>query len=130
MSEIAGLIQEGASTFLRQEYFWTGLFVVFFAVVIYSTAEPKVGMPYTTIAFLLGAFTSILSGYIGMKIAVRANVRTARESIDSLESAFIVAFRAGLVLGFTLVGLGLLILCALIIYYTQAKHGDLHGTDR
>ena len=130
MSEIAGLIQEGASTFLRQEYFWTALFVVFFAAVIYGTAEPKAGMPYTTIAFLLGAFTSIVSGYIGMKIAVRANVRTARESIDSLESAFIVAFRAGLVLGFTLVGLGLLILCGLIIYYTEAQQSGSHGTDR
>ena len=93
---------------------------MFFAGVIYFTAEPKTGMPYTTIAFSLGAITSILSGYIGMTIAVRANVRTARESIDSLESAFIVAFRGGLVLGFTLVGLALVVLLGLIMYYTEA----------
>ena len=127
MSEIAGLIQEGAATFLRQEYFYTALFVVFFAAVIYFTAEPKAGMPYTTIAFLLGAITSILAGYIGMTIAVRANVRTAKESIESLESAFVVAFRAGLVLGFTLVGLGLLVLCGIIIAYTSAMKDDLEA---
>ena len=127
MSEIATLIQDGAATFLRQEYFYTALFVVFFAATIYFTAEPKAGMPYTTIAFLLGALTSILSGYIGMAIAVRANVRTAKESLESLESAFIVAFRGGLVLGFTLVGLALLVLCGIIIAYTDAMKGDLQA---
>ena len=82
-------------------------------------------MPYTTIAFFLGALTSILSGYIGMTVAVQANVRTAKESIGSLESAFIVAFRGGLVLGFTLVGLALLVLCVLIMWFKEQYGYDL-----
>ena len=76
MSEIAKLIQDGASTFLKEEYTYTAIFVVLFAVLIFFTAEQEPGMPYTTVPFLLGAVTSILSGYIGMQIAVRANVRT------------------------------------------------------
>lgn len=74
-------------------------------------------VPYTTIPFLLGAFTSIIAGYIGMQIAVRANVRTAKEARYSLDRAFNVAFRGGLVLGFVLVGLALLVLIVLIIMY-------------
>jgi len=125
MNDVAVLIQDGAATFLGQEYYYTFLFVVFFAGVIYFTAEPQTGMPYTTVAFFLGALTSILSGYIGMTVAVRANVRTAKESISSLESAFIVAFRGGLVLGFTLVGLGLLVLCGLMMWFKQQYGSEL-----
>ena len=78
MMEIAKLIQDGASTFLREEYTYTFLFIVIFGVIIFFTAEQEPMKPYTTIPFLLGALTSILSGYIGMQIAVRANVRTAK----------------------------------------------------
>ena len=117
MSEIARLIQEGASTFLREEYKYTGVFIGIFAVIIFFTAELEPWKPYTTIPFLLGAFTSIISGYIGMQIAVRANVRTAKEARQGLDRAFNVAFRGGLVLGFTLVGLALLVLILLIMTY-------------
>jgi hypothetical protein len=68
MADIAKLIQDGASTFLRQEYLFTFIFVCLFAVVIFLTVDG--GHFYTTIAFLLGACISILSGYIGMQIAV------------------------------------------------------------
>ncbi len=68
MADIAKLIQDGASTFLRQEYLFTFIFVCLFAVVIFLTVDG--GQFYTTIAFLLGACISILSGYIGMQIAV------------------------------------------------------------
>ena len=115
MVEISGLIQEGASTFLRQEYLFTFLFVCAFAVVIFLTVDG--GHFYTTIAFLLGAFTSILSGYIGMYIAVRTNVRTAKCALVSMNDAFIIAFRGGMVLGFMLVGLALLVLVILILIY-------------
>lgn len=86
-------------------------------------------MPYTTIPFFLGALTSILSGYIGMQIAVRANVRTAKESRDSLDSAFNVAFRGGMVLGFTLVGLALLVLVLLIMSYKSHFAVELNSKD-
>ena len=117
MMEIARLIQEGASTFLRQEYTYTIVFILVFAIIIFFTAEQEPMVPYTTVPFLLGAFTSIISGYIGMQIAVRANVRTGKEARGSLDKAFNVAFRGGLVLGFTLVGLALLVLIVLIIAY-------------
>lgn len=117
MNEIAKLIQDGASTFLREEYMYTGIFIFFFAIVIFFAAEQEAFIPYTTIPFILGAVTSIISGYIGMQIAVRANVRTAKEARISLDRGFNVAFRGGLVLGFTLVGLALLVLVILIIVY-------------
>ena len=88
MMEIAKLIQDGSSTFLKEEYTYTFVFIVFFGIIIFFTAEQEPMMPYTTIPFFLGALTSILSGYIGMQIAVRANVRTAKESRDSLNGAF------------------------------------------
>mmetsp|Transcript_15012 Transcript_15012/g.18969 ORF Transcript_15012/g.18969 Transcript_15012/m.18969 type:complete len:345 (-) Transcript_15012:1327-2361(-) len=117
MSEIAILIQDGASTFLKMEYLYTFVFIVLFSIIIFFTAEQEPMQPYTTVPFLLGAFTSIISGYIGMQIAVRANVRTAKEARSSLDSAFNVAFRGGMVLGFTLVGLALLVLIMLIKAY-------------
>ena len=82
-------------------------------------------MPYTTVPFLLGAFTSVISGYIGMQIAVRANVRTAKEARHSLDKAFNVAFRGGLVLGFVLVGLALLVLILIIMVYLSLFEADL-----
>jgi len=129
MNEIAKLIQDGSSTFLREEYFYTFVFTVIFGVIIFFTAEQYPMMPYTTIPFLLGAFTSIIAGYIGMQIAVRANVRTAKEARHSLDGAFNVAFRGGLVLGFTLVGLALLVLVLLIMAYKSHFHLELTQSD-
>lgn len=100
-----------------------------FGAVIFFTAEQEPGMPYTTIPFFLGAFTSIIAGYIGMQIAVRANVRTAKEARSSLDSAFNVAFRGGMVLGFTLVGLALFVLTCLIMAYRSHFHEELNGSD-
>mmetsp|Transcript_25385 Transcript_25385/g.17934 ORF Transcript_25385/g.17934 Transcript_25385/m.17934 type:complete len:497 (+) Transcript_25385:322-1812(+) len=91
--------------------------MVIFAVIISLTVEKEVGQFLTTGPFILGAATSILSGYIGMQIAVRANVRTAKEACGSLNGAFNVAFRGGLVLGFVLVGLALLNLVLLVAFY-------------
>jgi Na+/H+-translocating membrane pyrophosphatase len=79
--------------------------------------EKNVGECYVTIAFLLGALTSLASGYIGMWISVRANVRTTKLANSSLSKAFVVAFRGGAVLGFVLVGLGMLNLVLLIMAY-------------
>ena len=66
MVDIAKLIQDGASTFLKEEYTYTFVFILIFAVIIFFTAEAEPMMPYTTIPFILGALTSIISGYIGM----------------------------------------------------------------
>ena len=80
-------------------------------------AEVKFGQFYTTIAFLIGGFTSIVSGYIGMKIATFTNVRTTYLCAEDIHKGFVVAYRGGQVLGFCLVGLALLILQVLIIVY-------------
>jgi H+-translocating diphosphatase len=83
------------------------------------------GKPYTTVAFLLGAITSVISGYIGMQIAVRANVRTAKLAETSLNASFDIAFRGGMVLGFVLVGLALLVLHLLIVSYESILADEL-----
>lgn len=66
MSEIATLIQDGATTFLRQEYLYTSAFIAVFALIISLTVEPDRFTFYTTGPFVLGSITSIISGYIGM----------------------------------------------------------------
>ena len=66
---------------------------------------------------MVGALTSIASGYIGMKIATQANVKTTKECVMSLERGFVVAYRGGSVLGFMLVGLCLLLLLAIVYFY-------------
>lgn len=80
-------------------------------------AEVKFGQFYTTIAFLIGGFTSIIAGYIGMRIATYTNVRTTYLCAEDIHKGFVVAYRGGQVLGFCLVGLALLILQILIIVY-------------
>jgi uncharacterized integral membrane protein len=78
MIEISELIQQGATTFLIQEYKFVGIFVAIFALCIAVAVEPTFGVFYTTFPFVLGALTSVVSGFIAMQIAVRANVRTAK----------------------------------------------------
>ena len=86
-------------------------------MLVATVAEIKLGQFYTTIAFLIGGFTSIIAGFIGMKIAVYTNVRTTFLCAEDIHKGFVVAYRGGQVLGFTLVGLALLILQILIIAY-------------
>jgi inorganic pyrophosphatase len=93
-------------------------FLFAFSFVLYFTAEPAtVTFPYTTTAFMIGGLTSILAGFIGMKIAVYTNIRTTKECCEDISKGFVVAYRGGQVLGFVLVGLALLILQLLIICY-------------
>lgn len=117
MEEVAKLIQDGADTFLKTEFASIGVFIVLFSILIALVVEKNLGEFYVTFAFLLGAVTSLAAGYIGMWISVRANVRTTKVANSSLSKAFVVAFRGGAVLGFVLVGLGLLNLVLLIMVY-------------
>jgi len=66
-----------------------------FAILLFFTVEPTFGTGYTTAAFVIGGFTSILAGYIGMRIAVYTNVRTTKESAEDIQNGFIVAYRGG-----------------------------------
>lgn len=120
MQELSTLIEEGAQTFLKQEYTYLGVFMLVFSIFIALAVEKNLGELWTVGAFLIGGITSILSGFIGMKIAVKANVRTTKQCQFGLHEGFVVAFRGGSVLGFMLVGFGLLMLQLLLIFYIQA----------
>jgi len=73
--------------------------------------------PYTTVSFLIGAFTSMAAGFIGMRIATIANVKTTYLCNISIDDGFKAAFQGGQVLGFCLVGLALLVLESIILVY-------------
>ena len=103
---------------------YLSIFIALFAVLLAFTAEIKLGQFYTTAAFIVGGITSILSGYIGMRIAVYTNVRTTHECAEDIHKGFVVAYRGGQVLGFVLVGLALLILQILIIIYRHLYVAD------
>lgn len=70
-------------------------FLMAFSIFLFFTAEIEFGQAYTTISFLVGGMTSILSGYIGMKIAVYTNVRTTKECATDISNGFVVAYRGG-----------------------------------
>lgn len=112
MKTISKHIAEGADAFLMQEYKYMSAYIVIFSCII----GPTIGMG-TMVAFILGAITSIVCGYVGMRIAVYANVRTAHETWKDLGCGFSVALRAGSVMGFTLVSLGVFVLVALIMIF-------------
>lgn len=96
---------------------YLAVFICMFSVLLAFTVEPKLGQLYTTSAFIIGGITSILAGYIGMRIAVHTNVRTTKECAEDIHLGFVVAYRGGQVLGFSLVSLALLVLQVLIMAY-------------
>jgi Na+/H+-translocating membrane pyrophosphatase len=117
MLDLSGKIKDGAKAFLFKEYSYMIVFCILFGFIIFFLAETQVGECWTLIAFEVGAITSIIAGYIGMMIATTANVKTTKECAISLSRGFVVAYKAGSVLGFTLVGLALLLLAVLLIAY-------------
>jgi len=74
---------------------YLSIFLGLFSVLLALTVEEKIGTFYTTVAFIIGGFTSIISGYIGMRIAVYTNVRTTKESAQDIHRGFVVAYRGG-----------------------------------
>ncbi|MGB9665279.1 MAG: sodium-translocating pyrophosphatase [Ignavibacteria bacterium] len=118
MQEIASYIQEGAMAFLRREY----RVLVFFAIVVaillaISGASEEHSSFLVGFSFLVGAFASGLSGWIGMYVATKSNVRTTNGARTSLVKALNVAFSGGSVMGMTVVSFGLLGLSVLFIFY-------------
>ena len=121
MSKIAASIQEGAMAFLKAEYRILVIFVAGVAALLYwsgSNNENSHGL--VAVSFAVGAFCSALAGYLGMKVATKANVRTANAAKDSLGKALEVAFSGGAVMGLGVVGLGILGLGGL--FYLFGNH--------
>jgi len=119
MKAIARAIQEGANAYLNRQYTTVayvaaGIFVILWLAGLWSE---KFGL-LTAVGFLIGAATSASAGYVGMKVAVRANVRTAQAAHSGLNAALQVAFKGGAVTGLLLIGLGLL---AVAVFYYVAS---------
>jgi inorganic pyrophosphatase len=127
LHEVYTAISEGAETFLHAEYQICAVFVVCFALVIFvliSLGQSVKDGVLTMIAFITGALTSMLSGYIGMRVAVFSNARTAKAAAEHKGSeqytkAFNMAFRAGGCMGFCLCSLGILVLWVLLNVYVN-----------
>ncbi len=108
MKKISQSIRDGANAYLKRQY---AIVIVFFAVLFVILGVMAIfGLltPYVPFAFITGGFFSALSGFVGMKIATLSNARTANACMEGLNRGLRVAFSAGSVMGFTVVGLGLL----------------------
>ncbi len=111
MRKIAANIRAGANAYLKQQY--TTVFKVFIVVFVILLAIAfatggKMLSKFTPFAFVTGGIFSMLAGFIGMKIATNSNARTAQAASESLNKGLRVAFSSGSVMGFTVVGLGML----------------------
>ena len=109
MQEIGAAIQEGSNAFLKREYTVLAFFVIVIAGILLALGLARDEQePSVAYAYLVGAISSALAGFIGMRIAVKANMRTAAAARTSLNKALRVAFSSGGVMGITVVGIGIL----------------------
>ena len=140
MIEIATAIQEGASAYLRRQFKTIGIILVPLAIVVFVTST-EVLKPdgssalsfaesgiWRTLAFILGCLASGLTGYIGMPLATRGNVRTAAAALTgSMPRALTVAFRTGGIAGMFTVGLGLIGATTIIMFFQNTSSAILVG---
>ncbi|MFN5931215.1 MAG: sodium/proton-translocating pyrophosphatase, partial [Sphingobacteriales bacterium] len=116
MKEISNYIAEGAMAFLKAEWKILGYFVVVVAILLAVMAQANPNSHWSiAIAFVIGAVASATAGYIGMRIATKANVRTAQAARTSLSKALNVSFTGGAVMGLGVAGLAVLGLGGLFI---------------
>ena len=109
MKEIGAAIQEGANAFLKREYtVLAGFVLIVFIVLLVLGIVRDEQDEMTAVAYLAGAIASGVTGFIGMRIAVKSNMRTAAAARDSLNRALRIAFSSGGVMGITVVGIGIL----------------------
>ncbi|MDO8619260.1 MAG: sodium-translocating pyrophosphatase [Candidatus Daviesbacteria bacterium] len=116
MKEIASAIQEGANAYLKRQYSVVAVVAILLSAIIYQFLGFN-----SALGFLIGAVLSALAGFIGMSVAVRANVRVAEAAKNGLSAAFDLAYKGGAVTGFLVVGLAL----AAVYGFYQYSGGDL-----
>ncbi len=124
MVEIGGAIREGAMAFIKAEYRVLAVFIVAVALLLfffYKGRGPNLGL--VGVSFAVGALCSGLAGFIGLRVATRANHRTTHAAITSLNNALGVAFAGGSVMGLSVVGLGVLGLVTLFYIYEPMFSG-------
>ena len=120
MARIAQNIAEGAMSFLKAEYKILSVFVVAVAILLFFKGQSETGSNgMVAVSFIVGAVCSALAGFIGMKVATKANVRTTNAAQKSLGKALEVAFAGGAVMGLGVVGLGVLGLSGLFAFYSS-----------
>ena len=137
MEKIGDMILEGALAFLRRQYTTIGIIAVFTALIVGALVgllRGEEGIPgmtqwgiawHTGVAFLVGAFCSAVSGYIGMFISVKSNVRCAAAARKSLNEAITVALRGGAVSGFLIVALSLIGVAIMYYAYGGQNNPDI-----
>ncbi|MTI86827.1 MAG: sodium-translocating pyrophosphatase [Balneolaceae bacterium] len=124
MKRISKHIARGAMAFLKAEYKVLSIFVAVVAIILAVSADPATSSWMVAISFVFGAFCSGLAGFLGMKVATKANVRTTNAARTSLGKGLEVAFAGGSVMGLGVVGLGVLGLSLLFILF-----GELFGLE-
>ncbi len=128
MSIIAKNIAEGAMAFLKAEYKVLAIFVVAVAIMLFFKGNSEAqSSGLVAVSFVVGALMSALAGYIGMKVATKANVRTTNAARTSLNKALGVAFSGGAVMGLGVVSLGVFGLSVLFLVYSNIY--DISNTD-
>jgi len=126
MKSIGKSIADGAMAFLKAEYRVLAIFVVVVAFLLGFANDGRAdSSALISLSFIVGALTSGLAGFLGMKVATKANTRTTHAARTSLTTALNVAFSGGSVMGLSVVGLGVLGLGGLFIFYT-----NMYGTDK
>ncbi|MFP4149600.1 MAG: sodium/proton-translocating pyrophosphatase, partial [Nitriliruptoraceae bacterium] len=122
MREIAAAIRDGAMAFLRREYRAIAIFVVALSAVIFVVLPTL--RPWGSISLILGAAFSAAAGFVGMRIATAANVRTAQAAREGAGKALPLAYRGGAVMGFTVAGLGLLGIALAYVLFVELLRVD------
>src|ERR1700744_3577191 len=118
MTELSGYIADGAMAFLRAEWKILSYFVIVAAILLaWSGTTVATSSPVIAVSFICGAFLSAFAGFIGMRIATKANVRTTQAARTSLAQALKVSFTGGTVMGLGVAGLAIIGLGSLFIVF-------------